>query len=70
MRHDRREAKEARPDMTCVVDAGRLFCSEPVRAGSWRAWIVPESVARRAGAELLKAALEAGLPDTRSASWR
>ncbi len=70
MRHDRREAMDARPDASCDVDAGRLYCGAPIQAGSWRAWIVPEVVADRAGAELLKAALEAGLPDTRSAAWQ
>ncbi len=70
MRHDRREAMDARPDASCDVDAGRLYCGAPIQAGSWRAWIVPEGVADRAGAELLKAALEAGLPDTRSAAWQ
>jgi colicin import membrane protein len=68
MRHDRREPREARPDHTCEVVAGRLYCSEPARAGSWRAWIVPEDVAREAGPALLEAAVKAGLPDARAAS--
>ena len=69
-RHDRREAKTVTADKSCEIESGRLHCANPVNAGGWRAWIVPESVANRAGPELLKAAIAAGLPDGRSALWR
>lgn len=67
MRHDRREIRQAAIDPTCSVDLGRLYCAKPVISETWRAWIVPESVATAAGPEALKAALDAGLPDARSA---
>lgn len=70
MRHDRRESLTAELDSSCEVVAGRLTCSKPLRAASWRAWIVPESVAKLAGPDVLEAAVKAGLPDTRSALWR
>ncbi|MGQ0671590.1 MAG: hypothetical protein ACT4N2_01740 [Hyphomicrobium sp.] len=67
MRHDRREVLSVRADRSCDIDQGRLACGEPARARTWRAWIVPEHVAERAGPKLLEAALAAGLPDGRSA---
>jgi hypothetical protein len=63
LRHDRRETQMLKIDATCTVDRGRLSCARAVRAGSYRAWIVPESLARKAGPAALGAALSAGLPD-------
>lgn len=58
MRHDRREAKLVHADDSCSVERGKLLCDGGVSGDSWRAWIVPEPVARRAGAAALEAALE------------
>ncbi len=63
LRHDRRETKIVSADLSCGVSRGRLFCGETVSARDYRAWIVPEQVARRAGPDALLAALGAGLED-------
>jgi hypothetical protein len=71
LRHDRRESVRADVDYTCRAVRGRLSCREPVVTGSYRAWIVPERVARAAGPDALTAALEAGLPAADTAgAWR
>lgn len=62
VRHDRREASEARADDTCAVAGGKLECRSGVTSSTWRAWIVPEDIAARAGAASLEAALASGLP--------
>ncbi|MBA4173314.1 MAG: hypothetical protein C0511_11880 [Hyphomicrobium sp.] len=61
VRHDRREASEVRADETCAIAGGKLSCRAGVSSATWRAWIVPEAVAGRAGATTLEAALSAGL---------
>lgn len=58
LRHDRRESKLVTADPTCAITAGRLSCDRAIDGGTWRAWIVPEHIARRAGAAALEAALE------------
>ena len=70
MLHDRREARTVSADDSCEIESGRLYCGDTIRAAGWRAWIVPESLAARAGGELLQAAVAAGLPDVRSAALR
>ena len=62
MRHDRREPTEVRADTSCVVEQGRLDCAVTVRGPDYRAWIVPESIARQAGPGALEAALAAPAP--------
>jgi len=61
LRHDRREAKAIRADASCAIFDGALSCRAPVAGEGWRAWIVPESVAERAGANELETALAKGL---------
>lgn len=61
VRHDRREQSEVRPDETCAVSGGKLECRAGVSSSTWRAWIVPEAVAARAGSAVLEAAVSAGL---------
>jgi len=61
MRHDRRQARAIRADASCAILDGELSCRAPVAGEGWRAWIVPESVAERAGANELEAALAKGL---------
>ncbi len=73
LHHSRREIRGVRPDPTCDLLSGRLFCSEPVVAKDYRAWIVPELIATKAGAEALRQALALGLPTARAATldpWR
>ena len=67
LHHDRREVRKAEPDQTCDVTHGRLYCSAPIIAYDYRAWVVPEFVAAKAGAAALEEALEEGLPASRSA---
>jgi chemotaxis protein histidine kinase CheA len=67
LHHDRREVRKAEPDQTCDVAHGRLYCSAPIIAHDYRAWVVPEFVAAKAGAAALEKALEEGLPASRSA---
>lgn len=62
LRHDRREQVTADVDHTCRLASGRLACAEPIVAGSYRAWVVPERLARQAGPEALRDAIDAGLP--------
>jgi len=66
--HKRHDIYSVRPDKSCDVIKGRLFCASPVIGHGYRAWIVPEGIAARAGAEALEAALEEGLPRARSAA--
>jgi colicin import membrane protein len=63
LRHDRREAREVAADETCRLTRGVLSCRAPVRADTYRAWIVPEDLAELAGPEALAAAVASGLPD-------
>ena len=67
LHHDRREIRGVRPDPTCDLMSGRLFCAEATVAKGYRAWIVPEVIATKAGAEALREALALGLPTVRSA---
>lgn len=68
MIHDRRPALLAEPDTSCHVSSGALTCAKTFAAKGWRAWIVPEAVAEKAGAALLSSALRAGLPGTHAAA--
>jgi len=68
VRHDRREPARAWPDDTCSVQSGRLTCRQAVAGSDWRAWIVPEWVAREAGQQALEAALFDRLPAVQAAS--
>lgn len=61
LRHDRRETQLIRADKTCDLIRGELVCGHTVGTTDWRAWIVPESVAKRAGPAALEMALESGL---------
>ena len=61
VRHDRREPVAIAADPTCRVVKQRLSCERAISGPDYRLWLVPESVARRAGSELLRQALESGL---------
>lgn len=67
LRHDRREARIISADPTCAVEKGRVSCRRTIKSKDYRAWIIPEEIAKRAGPEALKAALENGLADGRLA---
>jgi colicin import membrane protein len=62
LRHDRREEIRVRADPSCRVRQGRLTCETLAAARDYRAWIVPERVAERAGPEALRDALQTGIP--------
>ena len=57
LRHDRREARPVAADPTCELAGGRLTCGRTQRGRGWRAWIVSERLALRAGPGELTAAL-------------
>jgi colicin import membrane protein len=61
MRHDRREFLEIEADPSCRLSGGALVCDRTFTARTWRAWIVPESVAAEAGTAALEAAMANGL---------
>lgn len=67
MRHDRRPELAVRADRSCDFDGVSLFCGTIYRAASWRAWVVPEPVAAKAGPAVLKATLDGALTAGRSA---
>lgn len=69
LRHDRRETRTVEPDRSCDVSGKQLYCSAPVVSSGYRAWIVPEIVAEKAGPHALEQALDDGLPLARSASY-
>ncbi|HYD15197.1 MAG TPA: hypothetical protein VEA77_02245 [Hyphomicrobium sp.] len=61
MRHDRRQPLALEADRSCRKESGTLVCDKLYATGTWRAWVVPESVAAEAGAPALDAALQSGL---------
>lgn len=65
--HDRRESQTVETDSNCRLEGGRLSCSHPFNAGSYRYWVVPEALADRAGATALEQTLRDGLPSSQSA---
>lgn len=69
LRHDRRQTSPASLDRTCAVHRGHLSCTRTVVANDYRAWIVPERVAARAGPDALERALETGLDEHRRAAF-
>lgn len=70
MVHDRRAIKAALVDETCSVDAGRLSCSRPLKGDDFVMWVVPESIAQRAGSAALRFAVDQGLTETQRAARR
>ena len=50
-------------DQTCKIDDGDLDCKNAAATVGQRAWIVPESVARKAGVTAIEEALADGLPE-------
>ncbi len=67
LRHDRREFLPVEADPSCRLAGGALVCDKVYTARTWRAWVVPEHVAMRAGPEALEAALAGGLSPRPSA---
>ncbi len=70
MRHDRREPLTVAASGRCEVAGTQIYCSDTFKSRTWRAWIVPESLAERAGPGMLKAAIEGGLSSARAADLR
>jgi colicin import membrane protein len=61
MRHDRRQPLTLEADHSCRVSGGTLVCDKVFATSTWRAWVVPESVAAKAGPAAIEAALESRL---------
>lgn len=70
LRHDRRESRMVAADQTCAIVRGRLNCRQTVESDDYRAWIVPEAVAREAGPAALHDALSMGLGVSHAAAMR
>jgi hypothetical protein len=70
LRHDRREKMSVETDRSCTAAGGYLRCSKGSQSASYRLWVVPESVARKAGSSALSAALSGGLPAATAAELR
>ena len=72
VRHDRREAQDIDSASECRLARGRLACRSVIHAEDYVMWVVPESLAARAGPAALLQALDDGLPAserTASAPW-
>ena len=69
LRHDRRETRAVEPDRSCDANGGRSIAASPIVSTGYRAWVIPESIADKAGALALERALDDGLPGARSASY-
>ena len=69
LRHDRRETRTIEADRSCDTSGGELACGSAVVSTGYRAWIIPEAIADRAGSLALERALDDGLPAARSASY-
>ena len=67
LRHDRREIATITADRTCTFTGGRLACAAPLKSATYRALVVPESIAALASGAGLTAALK-GLAADRTAS--
>ncbi len=61
MRHDRREFLKIEADPSCRLSRGALTCDKTYTARTWRAWVVPENLAVKAGPSALEAALAGNL---------
>ncbi|MFM9939684.1 MAG: hypothetical protein ACKVP7_09330 [Hyphomicrobiaceae bacterium] len=75
VRHDRRAAQTVAGGSDCYLAAGRLGCRQPVQAGDYVIWLVPERMAKAIGPELLEQAVADGLSDIDAgqrpvAAWR
>ena len=69
LRHDRRETRAIEADRSCDASGGQLACASAIVSTGYRAWIIPEAIADRAGTLALERALDDGLPAARSASY-
>ena len=67
VRHDRREMQQVASTSTCLLERGRLTCSDTVQSDDYMMWIVPETLAAKAGPDALQRALLDGLPTGRTA---
>lgn len=63
VRQEQRELIAAKIDPTCTVEDGFLACDKPIASLDYRIWIMPETVAAKAGSEKIEAALDAELPE-------
>lgn len=68
LRHDRRKPLRLEADPSCRLVNGALACDKLFVARSWRAWVIDEELARKAGPEALESALKRGLAPAQSAA--
>ncbi|MET0569404.1 MAG: hypothetical protein ABWZ74_10035 [Hyphomicrobiaceae bacterium] len=62
VRHDRREPQDVVTASECRLERGYLACRKGIRSDDYDMWVVPESLAARAGPAALMQALQEGLP--------
>ena len=67
VRHDRREQREVSIDSSCRIIDARLSCSRPIRTSGYNMWVIPETLARDVGPEMLTGALATGLHTAQTA---
>jgi colicin import membrane protein len=63
VRHDRREPQEVAATSECRLERGYLACRKGIHSNDYDMWLVPESLAARAGPAILMRALEEGLQE-------
>jgi colicin import membrane protein len=63
IRHDRREMQHGIAVSDCRLERGRLACTRGIHSSDYTMWIVPESLASRAGVQMLEQAVAEGLPE-------
>lgn len=68
LRHDRREPLRLEADRTCRLAGKTLLCDKLFVSRSWRAWVIDEDLARKAGPDALASALANGLSKSQSAA--
>lgn len=62
LKHDRRQPQALHETSDCTLDGGRLACSG-ILGPNYTMWVVPEELAREAGAAELERLVDAGLPE-------
>lgn len=64
LHHDRRQPMALPLNEDCTALNGELRCASVIKGKGWTAWVIPEELAVKAGADALQAALDNGLAVT------
>lgn len=63
LKHDRRQAQQDISPSDCRIEGPRISCRRGIRTADYMMWVIPESLAERAGSEALEEAVVEGLPE-------